>query len=457
MARQCPKPKRKRDATWFKEKVLSVKAQGNVRLLLDVYDSDCDEISTAKTEKEAMNIDKEIDLEKKVKELDNIVYKMGKSAQTVHMIMKPQVFYDNNLKQALGFQNSFHLKKAQQIRLMLYDGSVIAKETNVISIADSKETLMLKEERMYKIDPVILAPKVNNNREAHEYYLKHIMEQVAILREHHVKGAKALCSVCNKCLFDVNHAMCLIDHVRAKSASKKIKKRKEWKPTGKVFNSVRYKWKPTRRTSTLVRNVCPLTRLTTTNKAPRRVRIPLEVVAPKHVVTRVYIRRPKVPKSVQNSKPKVVQIVLWYLDSGRSKHIIEDRSQLTNFVHKFLGTVKFGNDQVVKIIRPMRVASVNGKKYILVIVDDYSLFTWVKFQASKDEAPDFIIKFLKMIQIRLNATVRNIRTYNGTDFVNQTLRDYNEQVGISHETSVARTPQQNGVVDRRNRTLVKAI
>ncbi|GJX78152.1 retrovirus-related pol polyprotein from transposon TNT 1-94 [Tanacetum coccineum] len=86
---------------------------------------------------------------------------------------------------------------------------------------------------------------------------------------------------------------------------------------------------------------------------------------------------------------------------------------------------------------PMRVASVNGKKYILVIVDDYSRFTWVKFLASKDEAPDFIIKFLKMIQVRLNATVRNIRTDNGTMFVNQTLRDYYEQVGISHETSVS--------------------
>ncbi|GJT73272.1 retrovirus-related pol polyprotein from transposon TNT 1-94 [Tanacetum coccineum] len=105
---------------------------------------------------------------------------------------------------------------------------------------------------------------------------------------------------------------------------------------------------------------------------------------------------------------------------------------------------------------PMRVASVNGKKYILIIVDDYSRFTWVKFLASKDEAPDFIIKFLKMIQVRLNATVRNIRTDNGTEFVNQTLRDYYEQVGISHETSVARTPQQNGVVERRNRTLVEA-
>ncbi|GJT91550.1 retrovirus-related pol polyprotein from transposon TNT 1-94 [Tanacetum coccineum] len=105
---------------------------------------------------------------------------------------------------------------------------------------------------------------------------------------------------------------------------------------------------------------------------------------------------------------------------------------------------------------PMRVASVNGKKYILVIVDDYSRFTWVKCLRSKDEAPDFIIKFLKMIQVRLKTPVRRIRTDNGTEFVNQTLREYYEKVGISHETSVARSPQQNGVVERRNRTLVEA-
>ncbi|GJR33715.1 retrovirus-related pol polyprotein from transposon TNT 1-94 [Tanacetum coccineum] len=92
---------------------------------------------------------------------------------------------------------------------------------------------------------------------------------------------------------------------------------------------------------------------------------------------------------------------------------------------------------------PIRVVSVNRKKYILVIVDDYSWFTWVKFLASKDEAPDFIIKFLKMIQVRLNATVRNIRTDNGTEFVNQTLQDYYQKVRIYHETSVARIPQQN--------------
>ncbi|GJR50393.1 retrovirus-related pol polyprotein from transposon TNT 1-94 [Tanacetum coccineum] len=78
---------------------------------------------------------------------------------------------------------------------------------------------------------------------------------------------------------------------------------------------------------------------------------------------------------------------------------------------------------------PMRVESISGKKL-------------------KDEAPDDIIKCIKNIQVCLNATVRNVRTDNGTKFVNQNLREFYENVGISHQTSVARTPQQNGVVER---------
>ncbi|GJW91974.1 putative ribonuclease H-like domain-containing protein [Tanacetum coccineum] len=61
---------------------------------------------------------------------------------------------------------------------------------------------------------------------------------------------------------------------------------------------------------------------------------------------------------------------------------------------------------------PMRVASINGKRYILVIVDDYSRFTWVRFLRTKDEAPEAIIKCIKNIQVRLNATVRNAEAIN---------------------------------------------
>ncbi|GKC18038.1 retrovirus-related pol polyprotein from transposon TNT 1-94 [Tanacetum coccineum] len=83
-------------------------------------------------------------------------------------------------------------------------------------------------------------------------------------------------------------------------------------------------------------------------------------------------------------------------------------------------------------------------------------FTWVKFLRSKDETPEFVIKFLKQIQIGLNKIVRYIRTDNGTKFVKQVMSKYYEGVGIFHQKSVLRTPQQNGVVERRNRTLVEA-
>ncbi|GJY51846.1 retrovirus-related pol polyprotein from transposon TNT 1-94, partial [Tanacetum coccineum] len=105
---------------------------------------------------------------------------------------------------------------------------------------------------------------------------------------------------------------------------------------------------------------------------------------------------------------------------------------------------------------PLRVQSINGKKYILVIVDDYSRFTWVKFLRSKDETPAFVINLLKQHQVGLNKTVRFVRTDNGTEFVNKDLTGYYESVGITHEKTVPRTPQQNGVVERRNRALVEA-
>ncbi|GJS30247.1 putative ribonuclease H-like domain-containing protein, partial [Tanacetum coccineum] len=72
---------------------------------------------------------------------------------------------------------------------------------------------------------------------------------------------------------------------------------------------------------------------------------------------------------------------------------------------------------------PMRIESINGMKYILIIVDDYSRFTWVKILRSKDATPEFIIKFLKKVQVCLNATVRIIHTDNGTDVGIKRLHD----------------------------------
>ncbi|GJR97090.1 retrovirus-related pol polyprotein from transposon TNT 1-94 [Tanacetum coccineum] len=105
---------------------------------------------------------------------------------------------------------------------------------------------------------------------------------------------------------------------------------------------------------------------------------------------------------------------------------------------------------------PMRVESINGKKYVLVIVDDYSRYTWTHFLRSKDETPGVLIDFLTLVQRGLHAQVITVRTDKGTKFLNKTLHAYFAKEGIRHETSTARTPEQNGIVKRRNRTLVEA-
>ncbi|GKA89655.1 retrovirus-related pol polyprotein from transposon TNT 1-94 [Tanacetum coccineum] len=379
---------------------------------------------------------------------------------------------------------------------------------------------------------------------------------------HHSKlnaNSELKCVKCNGCMIFDNHDLCVLDFINNVNAPNKFKSR----PTGRTF--------------TIVGNACPLTRITTTTKVPLRKPTAPDNETPKPVVTLVY---------TWSSNGSLVFGGL----PAHCFHAIydEDRSQLTNFVYKFFGTVKFKIDHVAKILGygdyhignvtisrvyyveglghnlfsvgqfcdsnlkvafrqhtcfirnlegvdlltgsrgnylytlllrdmmvsspicllskssktkswlwhrclshlnfgainhlarhglvrglpklkfekdhlcsacamgkskkkphkpksedtnqeklyllhmdlcgPMRVASVNGKKYILVIVDDYSRFTWVKC----------------------------LRTDNGTEFVNQTLREYYEKVGISHETYVARSPQQNGVVERRNRTLIEA-
>ncbi|GJU90627.1 retrovirus-related pol polyprotein from transposon TNT 1-94 [Tanacetum coccineum] len=89
----------------------------------------------------------------------------------------------------------------------------------------------------------------------------------------------------------------------------------------------------------------------------------------------------------------------------------------------------------IDLCGPMRVESINGKRYILVIVDDYSRYTWVHFLRSKDEAPEEIKTFLKKITVLLQAPVIIVRTDNDTEFKNQVLKEYFDSVGISHQSS----------------------
>ncbi|GJS61382.1 retrovirus-related pol polyprotein from transposon TNT 1-94 [Tanacetum coccineum] len=306
-------------------------------------------------------------------------------------------------------------------------------------------------------------------------------------------------------------------------------------------------WKPTGRHFSLFEKY-PLTRIMEPTDMP--IELPPSASSSPQITMVSRFTDHKLSDRQAGSKGISVQIVLWYLDSGCSRHMTGDRARLINFVEKFIGTVRFGNDEYAAIVGygdyklalllhsqlryggspqrftdyqpvlhlteiydvsftqfaatkasfkqshgyrhrrgivihlnfgtlnelarnnlvrglpmlkydkdhlcpscqlgkskkashplkaentntevlhtlhmdlcgPMRTESINGKKYVLVIVDDYTRFGWVRFLRTKDETPQVIEKFIVKTQRALNATVRFVRTDNGTEFVNKTLR-----------------------------------
>ncbi|GJW21447.1 putative ribonuclease H-like domain-containing protein [Tanacetum coccineum] len=105
---------------------------------------------------------------------------------------------------------------------------------------------------------------------------------------------------------------------------------------------------------------------------------------------------------------------------------------------------------------PTFVSSLMHKKYCLVVTDDYSRFTWVFFLATKDETSEILKNFIKEIENLVDKKVKIIRCDNGTEFKNKVMDDFCREKGIRREFSVAKTPQQNRVAERRNRTLIEA-
>ena len=106
---------------------------------------------------------------------------------------------------------------------------------------------------------------------------------------------------------------------------------------------------------------------------------------------------------------------------------------------------------------PVNVLSISRNRYALVMVDDFSRYTWVEFMYSKDETPHIIIEHIKKIEKQAEGhnCVKRLKSDNKTEFRNVTLSEFCKNAGIVQEFSAARTPQQNGVVERKNRTLVE--
>ncbi|GJZ12380.1 retrovirus-related pol polyprotein from transposon TNT 1-94 [Tanacetum coccineum] len=460
-----------------------------------------------------------------------------------------------------------------------------------------------------------------------------------------VSNLNNVCDACNKSLVFATHNDCLVmcdDSMNVKPHQTKRLKRQPkkewkpiknvgkpikrvWKPISKLVANSKPQWKPTGRHFSLFEKY-PLTRIMEPTDMP--IELPPSASSSPQITMVSRFTDHKLSDRQAGSKGISVQIVLWYLDSGCSRHMTGDRARLINFVEKFIGTVRFGNDEYAAIVGYgdyklgdtiiSRVYYVEGLKHNLFSVGQfcdgglevafrqhschirnydmvdllngsrttnlYSIslndmmsaspvclltkasstkswlwhrrlnhlnfrtlnelaqndlvrglpmlkynkdhlcpscqllsqvvqivlwyrfmvaqdiwtggrgvlynfvekvhwfcdgglevafdcihvksqlsirwillngFGWVRFLRSKDETPQVIEKFIVKTQRALNATVRFVRTDNGTEFVNKTLNGWFESVGISHETSVPRSPQQNGVVERQNRTLME--
>ncbi|GJV54769.1 retrovirus-related pol polyprotein from transposon TNT 1-94 [Tanacetum coccineum] len=226
---------------------------------------------------------------------------------------------------------------------------------------------------LFKLDLEPLSPKVLKNRDAHIDYIKHTQENAYILWELEVLVyVTATCPSITKpseklvAITPLNRSKKVRSQPSgntknnkiSQTTSSNIKNKVEVQPrsvksslnkTNRVSEPVcnadikhTSLNKPTGRTFTIVGNSCPLTRITSTKVEPLK-ETTLKSVTTSNPEIKIYRRKTKAANSV-------VQIILWYLDSGCSKHMTGNRSQLINFVHKFLGTVRLGNDQIAKIM-----------------------------------------------------------------------------------------------------------
>nr|GEU40853.1 retrovirus-related Pol polyprotein from transposon TNT 1-94 [Tanacetum cinerariifolium] len=486
--------------------------------------------------REDKEYNKVIALENKVKVLDNIVYKTSQSVQTMNML-------NRNCK--TSFVKPEFLKKAQRANPRMYDIGCYIYNLALMLAPESDEVIRLEKESRSKLSDLIRPfdyEKLNNPNDLFVPQRKKSSTQRYFSERNGVNSR-------TKMPMDVPLSTIETKHIVNQSFAKLDRRTNALEPTNQ---------KPRNTTRLLYESVIKACSWWYPMFTPPG-----------------YKWKPR--SQIGSANSNLVEIILFIVDSWCSKHMTRNLKLLTNFVEKFLGTVKFGNDQIAPIlgyrdlvqgkviikrvyyvkglnhilfsvgqfcyadlevvfrkstcyIRDLKgndlltvshrtdlysitlqdtsspnpiclmakatssqawlwhrrlshlnfntinllskndivislpklkfvvllVKSINGKKYVLVIVNDYSRYTWTHFLRSKDETPKVLIDFLILVQRGLHDQVRTIRTDKGTEFLNKYFHAFFAAEGIKHQTFVARTPEQNGIVERRNRTLVEA-
>ncbi|GJY22176.1 hypothetical protein Tco_0394742 [Tanacetum coccineum] len=361
-----------------------------------------EEVATLKKDfkqKENKYLEDFLDMKALKEKVEDKLFKQDQSLQTVHMLCKPKPYYDEKKKVSIGYKNPLYLTSAMQVQSALYNGHEIVKTNHAPAVVhDSEDTLELAEitrkkmlekmkmplwiEEVKEIKEIFEQMEVEVDQNAVDKKSKEIERKNLLIEHENLIAAclsnELLYSVMNSVntvsrffemhdAYTVEQTRCLELKAEISKLKHKIKKDdhnemlkhfskleesmgtlreivEEARIEKPLDNALEYaylytkqsqelleyvigtclkelskrdkKWKPTRRKFTLGEQ-CPLTRFTKFKVVPLQ--------QPKHVST-------------------IVQIVLWYLDSGCSKHMTGNRSWLRNFVKKFIGTVRFGNN-----------------------------------------------------------------------------------------------------------------
>ncbi|GJS89633.1 retrovirus-related pol polyprotein from transposon TNT 1-94 [Tanacetum coccineum] len=331
-------------------------------------------------EKEDKYMENKIDLEKKIKELDNILFKVGQSAQTVHMLTKPQAFYDNIHKQALGYQNPFYLKKAQRIKPTLLSDDFGKRFTpqqelsaeQAFWLCMSNPTSKPSNATLVKLEAPKELPKVSLVNESLKKLKFHLARFDNVVKIRTTPDART--EVKGKEIVDIAAqipsantivpGMFKLDleplaprllqnreaHINYLKYTQEqvdilqgiVKQAKAKQPLDKVLDF-------TCRTFTIVGNSCPLTRITLANVVPPKKTTSHSVETQKPEL-KVYSRKPKNVKNVGSSKK--AKIVESKNANSKPNHTwgsnaidIPSSSSLV-----MTGTVRFANDNITRIM-----------------------------------------------------------------------------------------------------------
>nr|GEX95231.1 retrovirus-related Pol polyprotein from transposon TNT 1-94 [Tanacetum cinerariifolium] len=494
---------------------------------------------------EDKELDKVIELEQKVKVLDNIVYKIGQSVQTMSML---------NNKCQTSFAKPEFLKKAQRVNPCLYDIGCYNDNLALMLAPDSDERPLVLGKPTTFLNSFVRkdfskSKSVTQNNVSNDFSKPVTAQTLPHNKQSILKNTNVLALGIYKLHTDHNQARTSQLPQDSRKTNKRVSfstgvilKTSVSRPTLKsnpmgdrvmrnisqgkkqeVEDQSRNVKLPKNKTSVTACNdslnaktlnvksvsaMCDkcvlidkhdMCVLNSVAKPIKRTVASESNQKPRYITRKLYERVSKTcswwyskftpsgykwkPKSgKENVNPNLVEIVLFIVYSGCSKHMTGNLKLLINFVEKFLGTVKFGNDQIAPILgyEDLVQGAITTKKgndlltgsrgtdfYSIILQDTNcsnpiclmakaSSYTWTYFLRSKDETPKVLIDFLRLVQRGLLAQVRVVRTDKGTEFLNQTLHAYFAAEGILHQTSVAQTPEQNGVVERRNRTLVEA-